>query len=75
MKPHDVSMDRYGEMVLRCACGRFLKVPKLEPAALTAHLDAHKKANVTRKDLTQVADPVANAKYLKALADAGIAET
>lgn len=43
---HGLDVDGAGEVVLTCACGRFLKYPKgTDAAALKDLLAAHKEAN------------------------------
>jgi hypothetical protein len=72
---HAVSMDHNNELVFTCPCGHFIKTPALEPAALKAHLAAHRAENFGRKLLNQAEEArkaKAKADYLKSLAEAGI---
>lgn len=49
---HLVELDKWGETVLTCDCGRFIKAPKMAPKDLRAHLAAHKESNAGRVPLT-----------------------
>lgn len=43
---HVLDVDGAGEIVLTCACGRFLKLPAgTDSAGLKAYIAAHKTAN------------------------------
>lgn len=43
---HVLDIDGNGEVVLTCACGRFIKLPRTTtPESLKAYVEAHKAAN------------------------------
>lgn len=43
---HTLDIDGNGEVVLTCACGRFIKLPAdTTPESLTAYVEAHKASN------------------------------
>ena len=44
---HTLDMDGNGEVVLTCACGRFIKLPAdTTPESFKAYIAAHKEANM-----------------------------
>lgn len=78
--PHVAFIESNGELVLRCGCKRFIKVPRLAPDKLREHLATHMAHNKGRIPLTpeQLAagerERQERSDYLKQLEQAGVAK-
>ena len=65
--PHTVDVDGAGEIILTCACGRFVKLPAgTDAAGVKAYAETHKAAN--EGQISQESLEAKKAELLKGLA-------